>query len=119
MSDLYETSPHGLTSRPPRCAAAPPTKSTGRTLPRRSKAWEGRTGRRSATAVIVERLLKWTYQPERRSSGWRGSIVEARQQIAQPDQGKRVTGILAGGGFDRTSRRLSPWPGESSGRGRL
>jgi hypothetical protein len=34
-------------------------------------------------AVICEHLLKWAYQPERRSGSWRGSVVEARDQIAK------------------------------------
>lgn len=45
----------------------------------------GRSDRReirNRLAVICEHLLKWAYQPEQRSSGWRGSVVEARQQIA-------------------------------------
>ena len=37
---------------------------------------------RNRLAVIVEHLLKWAYQPDQRSSSWRGSVVEARQQIA-------------------------------------
>ena len=31
---------------------------------------------------LCEHLLKWAYQPDRRSGSWRGSIVEARQRIA-------------------------------------
>jgi hypothetical protein len=37
---------------------------------------------RSRLAVICEHLLKWTCQPERRSGSWRGSVWEARNQIA-------------------------------------
>ena len=37
---------------------------------------------RNRLAVICEHLLKWAYQPEQRSSSWRGSVIEARQQIA-------------------------------------
>ena len=37
---------------------------------------------RNRLAVICEHLLKWVHQPEQRSSSWRGSVVEARQQIA-------------------------------------
>ena len=32
-------------------------------------------------AVICEHLLKWAYQPQLRSGSWRGSVVEARDQI--------------------------------------
>jgi hypothetical protein len=45
----------------------------------------GRSDRReirNRLAVICEHLLKWAYQPERRSGSWRGSVIEARQQIA-------------------------------------
>jgi hypothetical protein len=38
---------------------------------------------RNRLAVICEHLLKWAYQPEHRSGSWRGSIVEARDQIAR------------------------------------
>jgi hypothetical protein len=44
----------------------------------------GRSDRReirNRLAVICEHLLKWAYQPEQRSSSWRGSVIEARQQI--------------------------------------
>jgi len=37
---------------------------------------------RNRLAVLCEHLLKWAYQPEHRSGSWRGSIVEARQRIA-------------------------------------
>jgi len=33
--------------------------------------------------VLFIHLLKWQYQPERRSSSWKGSIVEQREQIFQ------------------------------------
>jgi hypothetical protein len=32
--------------------------------------------------VICEHLLKWQYQPEQRSRSWSGSVIEARNQIA-------------------------------------
>jgi Domain of unknown function DUF29 len=38
---------------------------------------------RNRLAVICEHLLKWAYQPEHRSGSWRGSVVEARDQIAR------------------------------------
>jgi hypothetical protein len=37
---------------------------------------------RNRLAVICEHLLKWKFQPEQRSGSWRGSVVEARDQIA-------------------------------------
>jgi hypothetical protein len=37
---------------------------------------------RHRLGVLCEHLLKWTYQPDRRSGSWRGSIVEARERIA-------------------------------------
>ena len=37
---------------------------------------------RNPLAVLCERLLKWAYQPDQRSGSWRGSIVEARERIA-------------------------------------
>jgi hypothetical protein len=38
---------------------------------------------RNRLAVICEHLLKWAYQPEHRSGSWRGSVVEARDQIVR------------------------------------
>ena len=37
---------------------------------------------RSRLAVICAHLLKWQYQPDARSNGWRGSVAEVRDQIA-------------------------------------
>jgi hypothetical protein len=37
---------------------------------------------RNRLAVICEHLLKWRFQADARSGSWRGSIVEARDQIA-------------------------------------
>ncbi len=34
----------------------------------------------SQVTRVIMHLLKWDYQPERRSSSWRGSIVEGRTQ---------------------------------------
>jgi hypothetical protein len=31
--------------------------------------------------VLLLHLLKWTYQPERRSGSWKGSIVEQRSRL--------------------------------------
>ncbi|HEY9895025.1 MAG TPA: DUF29 domain-containing protein [Candidatus Sericytochromatia bacterium] len=44
----------------------------------------GRSERRSLKSnlvVVLMHLLKWQYQPERRSSSWKGSIVEHRRRI--------------------------------------
>jgi hypothetical protein len=38
---------------------------------------------RNRLAIISEHLLKWAYQPGQRSGSWRGSVVEARDQIAK------------------------------------
>lgn len=35
----------------------------------------------SRIAVLLIHLLKWRFQPERRSSGWKGTIVEQRNRI--------------------------------------
>jgi hypothetical protein len=37
----------------------------------------------SRLMVLVAHLLKWQYQPQPRSSGWIGSIVEQRLQIEE------------------------------------
>ncbi|MBV8886609.1 MAG: DUF29 domain-containing protein, partial [Chroococcidiopsidaceae cyanobacterium CP_BM_RX_35] len=36
---------------------------------------------KSQTTRVIMHLLKWQYQPERRSNSWRGSIIEGRIQI--------------------------------------
>jgi hypothetical protein len=36
---------------------------------------------RNDLVVILTHLLKWQYQPEHRSTGWTGSIVEHRRRI--------------------------------------
>lgn len=44
----------------------------------------GRSERRalaSHIAVLILHLLKWQFQPSQRSSGWRGSIYNARRSI--------------------------------------
>ena len=35
----------------------------------------------SLSIVLVTHLLKWQYQPDQRSSSWRGSIVNSRNRI--------------------------------------
>lgn len=37
----------------------------------------------SRLGVLLLHLLKWQFQPERRSSGWRGTIVEQRMRLAK------------------------------------
>jgi len=37
----------------------------------------------SRLANLCEHLLKWQFQPDRQSSSWRGSIIEARNRIAK------------------------------------
>ncbi|QEP45044.1 DUF29 domain-containing protein [Ectothiorhodospiraceae bacterium BW-2] len=37
----------------------------------------------SRLMVLIAHLLKWQYQPNHQSSGWRGSIVEQRIKIGQ------------------------------------
>ncbi len=44
----------------------------------------GRSDRReieSRLAVILEHLLKWQFQPERRSASWQASLFEQRNRI--------------------------------------
>jgi len=36
---------------------------------------------RSRLAILLQHLLKWEFQPEKRKYGWRASIVEQRLQI--------------------------------------
>ena len=36
---------------------------------------------KSNLVVVLMHLLKWQYQPERRSGSWKGSIVEHRRRI--------------------------------------
>jgi hypothetical protein len=46
----------------------------------------GRSDKRaigSNLKVILEHLIKWRYQPQKRSKSWSGSIVEHRQRIRQ------------------------------------
>ncbi|MBW4690546.1 MAG: DUF29 domain-containing protein [Lyngbya sp. HA4199-MV5] len=40
-----------------------------------------RSSLKSNLVIVLMHLLKWQYQPERRSSSWKGSIVEHRQRI--------------------------------------
>jgi len=50
--------------------------------------------------VLLTHLLKWQYQSERRSSGWRGSIFNARRAIDRllkesPSLRQRIPGLVA------------------------
>jgi hypothetical protein len=40
-----------------------------------------RKGLRSNLVIVLSHLLKWQFQPERRSNSWRASIVEHRRRI--------------------------------------
>jgi len=35
----------------------------------------------SRLAVFLSHLLKWTYQPDHRSRGWRATVIEQRQEL--------------------------------------
>ena len=59
---------------------------------------------RNRLAVLCEHLLKWTYQPDRRSGSWRGSIVEARERIADVIEESPSLGIYPG---ERLTRSYS------------
>ena len=37
----------------------------------------------SRLALLISHLLKWTYQPERRSGSWRATIEVQRQELAR------------------------------------
>lgn len=37
----------------------------------------------SRLIILIAHLLKWQYQPEHRTSSWRGTIVEQRVQVAR------------------------------------
>ncbi|GGE20617.1 hypothetical protein GCM10011390_44890 [Aureimonas endophytica] len=37
---------------------------------------------RSRILVVLIHLLKWRYQPDQRSSGWKGTLLEQRSRIA-------------------------------------
>jgi hypothetical protein len=37
----------------------------------------------SRLVVLIAHVLKWVHQPEERSRGWRGTLVEKRQELAR------------------------------------
>lgn len=37
---------------------------------------------RNRLSVLLLHLLKWAYQPEARSSGWKGTIIEQRSRLS-------------------------------------
>jgi hypothetical protein len=37
----------------------------------------------SRLAVLLAHILKWTYQPDRRSNGWRATIIEQRHELVR------------------------------------
>jgi hypothetical protein len=51
---------------------------------------------RNRLAVLCEYLLKWAYQSDRRSGSWRGSIVEARERIADVIEESPLSRHLSG-----------------------
>jgi hypothetical protein len=55
--------------------------------------------------MLCEHLLKCAYQPDRRSSTWGGSIVEARQRIADVIEKNPSLGVYPG---ERLSRSYEP-----------
>jgi hypothetical protein len=56
---------------------------------------------KSRLVVLCVHLLKWQFQPKRRSRSWRGSIVEAR---------KRIAGLI------EDSPSLRPYPAKALGK---
>ena len=55
----------------------------------------------SRLTVLVMHLLKWSYQPARRSSSWRRTIYEQRRQLARlltahPGLRPQLSMLLAG-----------------------
>jgi hypothetical protein len=43
----------------------------------------------SRLRLAVSPLLKWRYQPERRSESWRGTIIEARRRVGEDLESSR------------------------------
>ena len=85
MSDLYETDFALWSER----QAAALRRRAGNEIDWENVAEEieslGKSDRReirSRLAVILTHLLKWQFQPDARSSSWRGSVVENRNKIA-------------------------------------
>jgi hypothetical protein len=57
---------------------------------------------RNRLAVLCEHLLKWSHQSDRRSGGWRGSIVEARERIADVIEESPSLGAYPGKRLERS-----------------
>ena len=87
---------------------------------------------RNQLAVLCEHLLKWAYQPDQRSGSWRGSIVEARERIADVIEepvtcqlsGRAARSLLRGGtgqggGGDRSAGHVPLDGGAGVGSGVL
>lgn len=71
----------------------------------------GRSDRRkiaSNLAAVLEHLIKWKYQPEKRKSGWRSSIREHRDRIerilADSPSLARLPGEVLAAEYDRARR---------------
>ena len=67
-----------------------------------SLGWSDRRGTDSQLVRLQAHLLKWQIQPEKRSSSWRGSIADARNEIAlffeqSPSLRRHAPRSMAGG----------------------
>jgi hypothetical protein len=58
----------------------------------------------SRLTVLLTHLLKWQFQPGRRSSGWLRTIAEQRQQIAHLTQERPSLASLPKAALDRCYR---------------
>ena len=68
----------------------------------------GRSDKRavgSALKVVLEHLLKWRFQPEKRSSSWSGSIDEHRDRISRILEDSPSLTMLPGQILDQEYRR--------------
>ena len=59
---------------------------------------------RSDLVVLLTHLLKWQYQPEHRSTGWAGSIVEHRRRIREEIEDSPSLAGYPGEVFERCYR---------------
>ena len=53
-------------------------------------AWRDRREVESRLATLLTHILKWMHQPDQRSRGWRGTVIEQRQELA----GLAARGVL-------------------------
>ena len=84
--DLYERDYYSWALEPggALCARAGLPRSTWRTSPRRWRIWRKAEARelRSRYATLVTYLLKWEFQPQRRSHSWVATLVRERDAIS-------------------------------------